>query len=145
MGGGEAGAERATAPRRSALKRPRQREDTPAAKRARRVVQFPRRGIARCIGHADRGVDRSAWDLPFSCDRCGAWILELRWHCAVCEDFDLCGACHAALKRGDADAAHVHPASAFSEAPPGLADAEEAGAVEAEAQRQPPEPPEGEP
>ncbi|EFA82601.1 hypothetical protein PPL_04293 [Heterostelium album PN500] len=44
-------------------------------------------------------------EVLFSCDKCSTSpILNKRWHCDVCADFDLCDNCYQEIKQGD-----LHP------------------------------------
>ena len=51
-------------------------------------------GIA-VAGVANDAASVSGGGVQFCCDVCGACpIVDLRWHCETCRDFDLCAACY---------------------------------------------------
>ncbi|CAI7848635.1 unnamed protein product, partial [Closterium sp. NIES-53] len=51
------------------------------------------------FGHEfDQNIDPQLSVVQFCCDSCGVCpIQDVRWHCLVCDDFDLCNECHQAV------------------------------------------------
>lgn len=65
------------------------------------------RGLEAISPHNPEHYMLSLHVAPFSCNGCGSKpIWNVRWHCKVCADFDLCEVCYGGLDAADMPSGH---------------------------------------
>eukprot|EP00730_Choanoeca_flexa_P010824 TRINITY_DN21213_c0_g1_i1.p1 TRINITY_DN21213_c0_g1~~TRINITY_DN21213_c0_g1_i1.p1 ORF type:complete len:170 (+),score=30.45 TRINITY_DN21213_c0_g1_i1:118-627(+) len=70
-------------------------EITPQRARRMNVTWSPQLISQVCEMHSAAAYDRSLISADqYSCDGCGYFIIGDRWHCTMCDNYDICDTCY---------------------------------------------------